>query len=185
MWAAVWCSEGGGQQGDALLFGSIVGRLEGREQWAAGAVSSQWGKRACGLMWQQKGTRWQPSRERPSRDGAAPGYGQRVFCRHLYSVALTNDSPEEDSSSLPSEEHEPNIDLNLPRRRLQVSFTCDACGERSQRLINPHAYARGTVFVQCAGCEAYHKGLNALEEAIFNDRDNAPLKYPESDSFVT
>ncbi|MCO5582225.1 hypothetical protein L7F22_036117 [Adiantum nelumboides] len=24
-------------------------------------------------MWQRKGTRWQPSRERPSRDGAAPG----------------------------------------------------------------------------------------------------------------
>ncbi|MCO5609838.1 hypothetical protein L7F22_064070 [Adiantum nelumboides] len=86
MWAAVWCSEGGNQQGNALLFGSIVGRLEGREQWAAGAVNSQWGKRACGLMWQRKGTRWQPSRERPSRDGAAPdqfktygGDGYEVF----------------------------------------------------------------------------------------------------------
>ncbi|MCO5587025.1 hypothetical protein L7F22_040970 [Adiantum nelumboides] len=96
--------------------------------------------------------------------------GRRVFCRHLYSVALTNDSPEADSSSLPSEEHEPNIDLNLPRRRLQVSFTCDACGERSQRIINPHAYARGTVFVQCAGCEAYHKlvdNLGLIEEYDF------------------
>ncbi|KAI5075739.1 hypothetical protein GOP47_0009815 [Adiantum capillus-veneris] len=97
-------------------------------------------------------------------------YGRRAAYGHLYSVALSNSSHEEDSSSLPSEEHESKIDLSLPRRRLQVSFTCDACGERSRRLINPHAYARGTVFVQCAGCEVYHKlvdNLGLIEEYDF------------------
>lgn len=40
------------------------------------------------------------------------------------------------------------IDLKLPRRSLLVTFTCDACGARSQRLINKLAYERGLVYVQ-------------------------------------
>jgi hypothetical protein len=37
-------------------------------------------------------------------------------------------------------------------------------GERSTRLVNPEALARGTVFVQCAtaSCEAWHKIADAL-----------------------
>lgn len=93
---------------------------------------------------------------------------RKEACKHLYVVASSFGSSEDDSSSLPSEEIK--IDLNLPRRRLQISFTCDACGVRSQRIINPHAYARGTVFVQCAGCEVYHKlvdNLGLIEEIDF------------------
>ncbi|KAI5084268.1 hypothetical protein GOP47_0000437 [Adiantum capillus-veneris] len=109
--------------------------------------------------------------------------GRGAACRLLYSVALLNSSPEEESSSLPLEEHVPKIDLNLPRRRLQVTFTCDACGERSQRLINPHAYARGTVFVQCAGCEVYHKlvdNLDLIEEYDFRLESNPEMGGLES-----
>ncbi|CAM6082287.1 unnamed protein product [Calypogeia fissa] len=40
------------------------------------------------------------------------------------------------------------IDLQLPRRRLLVEFTCNVCQARTQRLINPEAYKRGTVYVQ-------------------------------------
>jgi mitochondrial protein import protein ZIM17 len=29
-------------------------------------------------------------------------------------------------------------------------------GSRSSRLINPHAYEKGAVFVQCRGCEVWH-----------------------------
>eukprot|EP00250_Pteridium_aquilinum_P020320 c24785_g10_i1 orf=818-1345(-) len=98
--------------------------------------------------------------------------------RHLTAVpaSLSSASPEEDSASFPSEEQGPKVDLNHPRRRLQVSFTCNACGVRSDRLINPHAYARGTVFVQCAGCDVYHQlvdNLNLIEEYDFRQETNS------------
>lgn len=35
-----------------------------------------------------------------------------------------------------------------PRRRMRVAFTCNVCGHRTTRAINPHAYTDGTVFVQ-------------------------------------
>ena len=35
-----------------------------------------------------------------------------------------------------------------PRRRMRVAFTCNVCGKRTTRAINPHAYTDGTVFVQ-------------------------------------
>ena len=35
-----------------------------------------------------------------------------------------------------------------PRRSKAVEFTCNKCGGRTQRAINPHAYTSGTVFVQ-------------------------------------
>ena len=35
-----------------------------------------------------------------------------------------------------------------PRRSKAVEFTCNKCGGRTQRAINPHAYNSGTVFVQ-------------------------------------
>ncbi|XP_061967877.1 uncharacterized protein LOC133691403 isoform X2 [Populus nigra] len=36
-----------------------------------------------------------------------------------------------------------------PRRRMRVAFTCNVCGQRTTRALNPHAYTDGTVFVQC------------------------------------
>eukprot|EP00258_Populus_trichocarpa_P050173 XP_024466192.1 uncharacterized protein LOC7489384 isoform X1 [Populus trichocarpa] len=82
--------------------------------------------------------------------------------------------PEVESNDL--NEESATIDIKLPRRSLLVQFTCNECGERSQRLINRLAYERGLVFVQlspefcpwifsyaphimpqCAGCERYHK----------------------------
>uniref|UniRef100_J3L1P1 DNL-type domain-containing protein n=1 Tax=Oryza brachyantha TaxID=4533 RepID=J3L1P1_ORYBR len=57
---------------------------------------------------------------------------------------------------------EGTFDLNLPRRSLLVQFTCNACGERTKRLINRVAYERGTVFLQCGGCQVYHKFVDNL-----------------------
>jgi hypothetical protein len=31
---------------------------------------------------------------------------------------------------------------------MRVAFTCNVCGQRTTRAINPHAYTDGTVFVQ-------------------------------------
>eukprot|EP00475_Leptophrys_vorax_P037334 TRINITY_DN6419_c0_g1_i1.p1 TRINITY_DN6419_c0_g1~~TRINITY_DN6419_c0_g1_i1.p1 ORF type:complete len:263 (+),score=7.60 TRINITY_DN6419_c0_g1_i1:99-887(+) len=64
-----------------------------------------------------------------------------------------------------------------PRRTVRVDFTCNKCGHRSRRAINPHAYKEGTVFVQCQGCNVYHKlvdNLNLFHElkgAIFHGSD--------------
>ncbi|ERM96244.1 uncharacterized protein LOC18424173 [Amborella trichopoda] len=49
-----------------------------------------------------------------------------------------------------------------PRRRMRVAFTCNVCGQRTTRAINPHAYTDGTVFVQCAGCNIFHKLVDNL-----------------------
>ncbi|GLT91942.1 hypothetical protein SLE2022_098030 [Rubroshorea leprosula] len=66
-----------------------------------------------------------------------------------------------------------------PRRRMRVAFTCNVCGQRTIRAINPHAYTDGTVFVQCCGCNIFHKlvdNLNLFHEMkcyvnpSFNDR---------------
>ncbi|KAH6762980.1 Zim17-type zinc finger protein [Perilla frutescens var. hirtella] len=59
-------------------------------------------------------------------------------------------------------QQETAIDLKLPRRSLLITFTCDACGARSQRLINRLAYERGLVYVQCSGCSQYHKLVDNL-----------------------
>ncbi|CAI9096331.1 OLC1v1032441C4 [Oldenlandia corymbosa var. corymbosa] len=57
--------------------------------------------------------------------------------------------PGSGESSIPSDSSEKaEIDLKLPRRSLLVTFTCNACGERSAKLVNRVAYERGTVFVQ-------------------------------------
>ncbi|KAG6545540.1 hypothetical protein Mapa_013142 [Marchantia paleacea] len=49
-----------------------------------------------------------------------------------------------------------------PRRKMRVAFTCNVCGERTTRAINPHAYSDGTVFVQCKGCDVFHKLVDNL-----------------------
>ncbi|CAI5934801.1 unnamed protein product [Closterium sp. NIES-64] len=47
----------------------------------------------------------------------------------------------------------PIISPVSPRRTARVDFTCNKCGSRTRRAINPHAYREGTVFVQCQGCQ--------------------------------
>lgn len=54
-----------------------------------------------------------------------------------------------------------------------MQFTCDACGERTERLINRLAFERGTVFVQCAGCLQHHKLVDNLGLVVEYDlREN-------------
>ncbi|XP_057796955.1 uncharacterized protein LOC131012982 [Salvia miltiorrhiza] len=79
-----------------------------------------------------------------------------------------------------------------PRRRMRVAFTCNVCGQRTTRAINPHAYTDGTVFVQCCGCNVFHKlvdHLNLFHEmkcyvnSSFNPNpnDNMNIKYLDMD----
>ncbi|KAL1218536.1 hypothetical protein V5N11_001700 [Cardamine amara subsp. amara] len=76
--------------------------------------------------------------------------------------SLTDDSninPEEESKDSAEVD---SVDIKLPRRSLLVEFSCDSCGERTKRLISRHAYERGLVFVQCAGCLQHHKLVDNL-----------------------
>lgn len=77
-----------------------------------------------------------------------------------------------------------------PRRRMRVAFTCGVCGQRTTRAINPHAYTDGTVFVQCAGCDVFHKlvdNLNLFHElkgSIYPIFGNTSSKKPSSFKFL-
>ncbi|OVA15975.1 zinc finger protein [Macleaya cordata] len=77
-----------------------------------------------------------------------------------------------------------------PRRRMRVAFTCNICGQRTTRAINPHAYTDGTVFVQCCGCNVFHKlvdNLNLFHEmkcyvnSEFNPNGDVSFKYLDMD----
>ncbi|XAR61598.1 hypothetical protein NMG60_11016063 [Bertholletia excelsa] len=73
-----------------------------------------------------------------------------------------------------------------PRRRMLVAFTCNVCGQRTTRAINPHAYNDGTVFVQCCGCNVFHKLVDNLN--LFHDMKcyvNSSFNYPDPKSDVT
>lgn len=68
-----------------------------------------------------------------------------------------------------------SIDLDLPRRSRQVTFTCNKCGGRTERLVNPVAWEKGMVIVQCEHCKAWHKiadAANMVEEYRYHiDKD--------------
>lgn len=43
-----------------------------------------------------------------------------------------------------------------PRRTRKVQFTCDRCGWRNTKLVNPHAWDTGAVLCRCENCEVVH-----------------------------
>lgn len=69
----------------------------------------------------------------------------------------------EGQSLAESDEHKWPMLSKSPRRRMRVAFTCNVCGKRTTRAINPHAYTDGTVFVQCGGCNVFHKLVDNLK----------------------
>ncbi|XP_010523289.1 PREDICTED: DNL-type zinc finger protein [Tarenaya hassleriana] len=101
----------------------------------------------------------------------APKQRNRSFA---ISGSLSDDSgpnPEEESED-PKEGQIASTDIKLPRRSLLVQFTCNSCGERTNRLVNRLAYERGLVFVQCGGCLRHHKlvdNLGLIVEYDFRD----------------
>ncbi|CAL9040241.1 unnamed protein product [Musa banksii] len=77
-----------------------------------------------------------------------------------------------------------------PRRRMRVVFTCNVCGQRTTRAINPHAYTDGTVFVQCCGCNVFHKlvdnlnlfhGMKCYVSPSFRYKGDMPIDYIDAD----
>ncbi|PON89924.1 Mitochondrial import protein TIM [Trema orientale] len=72
------------------------------------------------------------------------------------------DGPQKESSTVNVSTFPWSLFTKSPRRRMLVAFTCNICGQRTTRAINPHAYTDGTVFVQCCGCSAFHKLVDNL-----------------------
>lgn len=59
-----------------------------------------------------------------------------------------------------------------PRRRMRVAFTCNVCGHRTTRAINPHAYTDGTVFVQVR----IYEWLNFSHQLFCTMEDRSALR---------
>ena len=77
--------------------------------------------------------------------------------------------------------------IQLPQRSktrtAELSFTCDKCQHRTTRMVNPDAYKRGTMFVQCAGCEVWHKLVDNLGLMYeFPDLEKEPEEFPEEEA---
>nr|POE67304.1 dnl-type zinc finger protein [Quercus suber] len=97
--------------------------------------------------------------------GSGCGSGCRLFlpstrCRRR--LLAVSQFVEDSSQSEEPNTTDAKIDIKLPRRSLLVQFTCDVCGERTERLINRLAYERGLVYIQCAGCLRHHKLVDNL-----------------------
>lgn len=59
------------------------------------------------------------------------------------------------------------------RRTKLVMFTCNKCGGRSARLVNPLAWEKGAVFCQCQRCGVWHtlaaNNPKIIEEIRYDD----------------
>eukprot|EP01025_Chloroclados_australasicus_P003510 TRINITY_DN10839_c0_g2_i3.p1 TRINITY_DN10839_c0_g2~~TRINITY_DN10839_c0_g2_i3.p1 ORF type:complete len:320 (-),score=41.69 TRINITY_DN10839_c0_g2_i3:600-1493(-) len=61
------------------------------------------------------------------------------------------------------------------RRTMLIGFTCDRCTGRSWRMVNPWAFSRGLVYVQCYYCKSWHKlvdNISLVEEIHFVHDDD-------------
>jgi hypothetical protein len=86
-----------------------------------------------------------------SSGGNGAGYGQQAGAAPSSSgSSIAADGGSADSGSECGSEGSDaskvaTIDLELPRRSLLVQFTCNVCGGRSGRLVNPVAWDKGMV----------------------------------------
>ncbi|XP_060214928.1 uncharacterized protein C24H6.02c [Lycium barbarum] len=117
-------------------------------------------------------------------------YGKRRASEHLLRVPIISCVAQDSSERHPESVNfsassdsskEAAFDLKLPRRSLLATFTCNACGVRTQRLINRLAYERGTVFIQCSGCSQYHRLVDNLGLVVeYNFKDEISMD-PDAD----
>ncbi|KAG2450720.1 hypothetical protein HYH02_004558 [Chlamydomonas schloesseri] len=71
------------------------------------------------------------------------------------------------------------------RRSKLVLFTCNKCGGRSARLVNPIAWEKGVVFGQCSKCGVWHV-LQANNKKIFEEvRYKEDPQYADKDGLET
>eukprot|EP00890_Picochlorum_soloecismus_P000347 jgi/Picsp_1/1312/NSC_04793-R1_zinc ribbon 1 len=104
-------------------------------------------------------------------------HGYRNISRRLASICpqcIGADNHDNDILEGNEDSRSASIDLDLPRRSRQVTFTCNKCGGRTERLVNPVAWEKGMVIVQCEHCKAWHKiadAANMVEEYRYQDEE--------------
>ena len=103
-----------------------------------------------------------------ARRGGEPRESVRARCA-ITRVGESADDADDDDANVAEVERNadgslpPNaIQIPMPKRRAQLTFTCDKCEARSTKMVNPDAYKRGTMFVQCPNCEVWHKIVDNL-----------------------
>lgn len=80
------------------------------------------------------------------------------YCSDSGSINAEGTQPEQPASQSAQKSYTvASVQLPMPRRSLQVSFTCNLCGERTQRKCNPVAWKQGMVMAKCSGCDKWHK----------------------------
>ena len=79
----------------------------------------------------------------------------------------------DDASDASDSDSGASIALPRPRRSRLVAFTCNKCDGRTERSVNPRAWDRGTVFLQCGECGAWH---NVKDELKLIDEVRFPRK---------
>ncbi|XP_062073734.1 uncharacterized protein LOC133777970 isoform X3 [Humulus lupulus] len=82
---------------------------------------------------------------RPSSKNSAP---KRAYKSSVISGLGNRSSETHPESESSVSNSDATIDIKLPRRSLLVQFTCELCGERTQKLVNRLAYERGLIYVQ-------------------------------------
>jgi len=65
-----------------------------------------------------------------------------------------------------------------PRRTQPVKFTCNICKTETIRVVNPHAWKHGTVFLECSGCNIKHKAVDNLN--LFHELSGPVFSKEES-----
>lgn len=84
----------------------------------------------------------------PEREPAVPG---NISCTGIVHVGSTADGNQDDVSN------RRNNVARHPRRTARIQFTCNLCGMRNEKFVNPHAWRRGSVFAKCEDCKVVHK----------------------------
>lgn len=121
-----------------------------------------------------------PSRVILPRVGLSEYYQQVLYVKSRGSIHRKQGFPIRSGyDDVMGDDKKVSIDLNdiegAPRRSMLVGFTCNACGGRTERLVNPLAWAKGMVIVQCEHCKAWHKiadANNMVEEYRFDCSDD-------------
>ncbi|KAL2789302.1 DNL zinc finger-domain-containing protein [Aspergillus keveii] len=78
---------------------------------------------------------------------------------------LTDQTPDPDRDAANQEQNEHR---RAEEPAYMLAFTCKPCGERSVHRVSKHGYHRGTVLIQCPGCNNRHIISDHLR--IFLDR---------------
>ncbi|XP_062073740.1 uncharacterized protein LOC133777970 isoform X4 [Humulus lupulus] len=115
---------------------------------------------------------------RPSSKNSAP---KRAYKSSVISGLGNRSSETHPESESSVSNSDATIDIKLPRRSLLVQFTCELCGERTQKLVNRLAYERGLIYVQATTTTSPPQNTDTITELV---DDECSLIHLLQDGFI-